>query len=1094
LRRLPIGSQDAILPHKKGSDMRIQDISSFSAVKEAGLVKLLPNRPRIAVGMGTCGNGNGAEGVFHAFSEAIHQRGRDVRLAPAGCFGFCAQEPLVNVWLPGHPLVILRSFQANDVDRLLDDMAAGRIPAGLALCKIEEWDHLTAQVRYGEGFPEIPLWRDIPFFRKQKKIVLRNCGLINPDDIEEYIAVGGYQSLYKVLIDAMPEMVIEQIKASKLRGRGGAGFLTGLKWEFLRKAEGEQKYMICNADEGDPGAYMNRNEIESDPHALLEGMIIGAYVTGATEGIVYVRAEYPLAVHRLRRAIVQARVYGLLGDNILGRGFNFDISLVEGAGAFVCGEETALIASLEGFAGRPRPRPPFPAQKGLWGCPTNINNVETWYNIAPIVAKGPAWFTETGSTKSAGTKVFSLVGKITNTGLVEMPLGTPLKTFVYDVGEGGADGRHIKAVQTGGPSGGCIPQELFDTPVDYETLAQLGSIMGSGGMVVMDEDNCMVDVARYFIEFTHSESCGKCIPCRVGLDKALRILNAFTNGHASRDDLDRLDEMGRMIRDTSLCGLGQSAPNPVLTTMRHFRHEFEDHIRAQRCRAGVCEDLALSPCENSCPLHMNIPRFLQLFQEQRLEDAFLSVVMDNPLPSSTGRVCQHPCDNRCRRHAIDESVNMREVHRYIADSIYDSDRFESLVDRVASCKLQPTDRKVAVVGAGPTGLTAAFYLALLGHDVTAYESNPLPGGMLRYALPEYRLPKSALDREIELIERMGVEFVCDTVIGRDITLNDLDNMYNAVFISIGTWKESWVSLPGTELKGVLPALLFLEAVSKREPLPDGRGSEKAGSEKAGLGRKVVVIGGGNAAIDSARTALRKGADVTVIYRRERKDMPAIKEETNAAEAEGARFIFLAAPHRIVGDEQSNVKAIEVVKTRLGEFDSSGRRKPVNTEEIRRYECDTVILAVGESVDPDFGRGSGLKIKESGAIEVDRFTLETSRNKFYAGGDAITGASNVSNAMGFGKKAARNIDQRLMGAARFDRIMPKFEYSKTPPAQPSDCPRHELAELPARERVLNFNEAMLGLTAQQALDEAGRCLRCDIRENQHGHRVPDLIEV
>ncbi len=1088
--------------------MRIQDISSFSAVKEAGLAKLLPNRPRIAVGMGTCGNGNGAEGVFHAFSEAIHQRGRDVRLAPAGCFGFCAREPLVNVWLPGHPLVILRSFQAHDVDRLLDEMAAGRIPADLALCKIEEWDHLTAQVRYGEGFPEIPLWRDIPFFKNQKKIVLRNCGLINPDDIEEYIAVGGYQSLYKVLIDAMPEMVIEQIKASKLRGRGGAGFLTGLKWEFLRKAEAEQKYIVCNADEGDPGAYMNRNEIESDPHALLEGMIVGAYVTGATEGIVYVRAEYPLAVHRLRRAIDQARIYGLLGDNIMGRGFSFDISLVEGAGAFVCGEETALIASLEGFAGRPRPRPPFPAQKGLWGCPTNINNVETWYNIAPIVAKGPAWFTETGSTKSAGTKVFSLVGKIANTGLVEMPLGTPLKTFIYDVGEGGVDGRHIKAVQTGGPSGGCIPREMFDTPVDYETLAQLGSIMGSGGMVVMDEDNCMVDVARYFIEFTHAESCGKCIPCRVGLDKALRILNAFTNGHASPGDLDRLDELGRMIRDTSLCGLGQSAPNPVLTTMRHFRHEFEDHIRAQRCRAGVCEDLALSPCENSCPLHMNIPRFLQLFQEQRLEDAFVSVVMDNPLPSSTGRVCQHPCDNRCRRHAIDESVNMREVHRYIADSIYDSDHFDSLVDRVASYKLQPTDRKVAVVGAGPTGLTAAFYLALLGHEVTVYETNPMPGGMLRYALPEYRLPKSALDREIELIERMGVEFVCDTVIGRDITLNELDNTYNAVFISIGTWKESWVYLPGTELKGVLPALIFLEAVSKREPAfsertvvgqavspaepVDGRFFHN--SSGSGLGRKVVVIGGGNAAIDSARTALRKGAGVTVIYRRERKDMPAIKEEIDAAEAEGVKFIFLATPHRIVGDEQSNVKAIEIVKTRLGEFDSSGRRKPVPTEEIRRYECDTVILAVGESVDPDFGRGSGLKIKEDGTIEVDRYTLETSRNKFYAGGDAVTGASNVSNAMGLGKKAARKIDRRLMGAARFDRIMPKFDYSKAPPAQPTECPRHELTELPAGERVLNFNEAMLGLTAQQALDEAGRCLRCDIRENQHGHRAADLVEV
>ena len=414
---------------------------------------------------------------------------------------------------------------------------------------------------------------------------------------------------------------------------------------------------------------MNRNEIESDPHALLEGMIIGGYVMGATEGIIYVRAEYPLAVHRLNRAIEQARQYGILGDNILGRGFRFDIQLVEGAGAFVCGEETALIASLEGYAGRPRPRPPFPAQKGLYGKPTNINNVETWYNIAPIVTKGPAWFSETGSTKSAGTKVFSLVGKITNTGLVEMPLGTPLKTFIYDVGEGGGDGKHVKAVQTGGPSGGCIPQEMFDTPVDYETLAQLGSIMGSGGMVVMDEDNCMVDVARYFIEFTHSESCGKCIPCRVGLDKSLRILNAFTRGRAAEA---RPRPPGRDgphdPRHLALRPGPDARPIPLLTTMRHFRHEFEDHIRANRCRAGVCEDLALSPCENSCPLHMNIPRFLQLYKEGRLEDAFEAVVMDNPLPASTGRVCQHPCDNRCRRRALDEAVNMREVHRFIADS------------------------------------------------------------------------------------------------------------------------------------------------------------------------------------------------------------------------------------------------------------------------------------------------------------------------------------------------------------------------------------------------------------------------------------------
>lgn len=1049
---------------------KITDLASFSEAREAGLQKLLPAVPRIAIGMGTCGTGNGAEAVFHAFSDAINQRGLSIRLARTGCFGFCAAEPLVNVWVPGKPLVILQKVQPRDVSAILDDVVAGRVPTELALCRIDQWDHITGTIKYGSGLDSVPLWNEVPFFRGQKKIVLRNCGLISPGEIEEYLAVGGYQALYKVLIDNNPAALIESVKAAKLRGRGGAGFQTGSKWEFLRKAEADRKYIICNADEGDPGAYMNRNEIESDPHSLIEGMLIGGFAMGATEGVIYIRAEYPLAVHRLHSAIQQAEEAGLLGENILGRGFNFQLRMVEGAGAFVCGEETALIQSLEGKAGRPTPRPPYPAQSGLYGKPTNINNVETWYNVAPIVTKGPAWFTETGSAKSPGTKVFSLVGKVNNTGLVEMPLGTPLKTFVYDVGGGCGNGRSVKAVQTGGPSGGCIPQEMFDTPVDYESLAALGSIMGSGGMVVMDEDNCMVDVARYFIEFTHSESCGKCIPCRVGLDRSLYYLNRITAGKGTEADLTQLDDLGRMIRDTSLCGLGQTAPNPVLTTMRHFRHEFEDHIRASRCRAGVCEELALSPCENSCPLHMNIPRFLQLLKEDRLEDAFVSVVLDNPLPASTGRVCQHPCDDRCRRSGIDESVNMREVHRHIADAVYPTELFDKLSARVASLRKQPTGKKCAVVGAGPTGLACAFYLAMLGHEVMVYDSNPDAGGMLRYALPDYRLPKDVLDREIELIRRVGVQFSFNARIPAETSLNDLDSMYDAVFMAIGTWKESWVYLPGTELTGVIPALLFLEAISKQEPVP--------------VGKQVVVIGGGNAAIDSARTALRLGSKVTILYRRERKDMPAIPEETEAAEAEGAQIVFLAAPHRIVGGPDGRVTAIEAERTRLSEYDASGRRKPVPTGEIIRFHCDTVILAVGETVDVDFAKASGLKIKENGLIEVDRYTLETSRPKFFAGGDLITGASNVSNAMGYGKKAARNIDKRLMGVKRWDEIWPQFEYDQTAPAHPSESKRHHVSEIEAAERARSFREATVGLTTVEAMEEACRCLRCDVRNGDH----------
>ena len=681
---------------------RIEDIGVFNSVREAGLSKLLPAVPRIAVGMGTCGRGNGAEGLYHAFAEAIDNSGEDFFLTSVGCFGACCQEPLVNVHVPGQPLLILRQVQASDASRIVHDVIGGKITPDLVYCKIEEWDHITGSIRYGHGYPEVPAWSEVPFFKGQKKIVLRNCGLINPDDVEEYIAVGGYQALYKTLIDAKPEAIVEQIKAAKLRGRGGAGYLTGNKWEFLRKAVADQKFLICNADEGDPGAYMNRNEIESDPHSMIEGMIIGGYVTGATQGIIYVRAEYPLAVHRLRKAIEQAHEYGILGDNILGRGFKFEIELVEGAGAFVCGEETALIASLEGEAGRPRPRPPFPAQKGLWGKPSNINNVETWYNIAPIVTKGPAWFTGPRERRRVrGQKCFPWWARCTARAGRDAPRhhAENVRLRHRRRRRGGKDDQ---VGADGQPSGGCIPHEMFDTPVDYESLAQLGSIMGSGGMVVMDEDNCMVDVARYFIEFTNSESCGKCVPCRVGLNKSLRILNRITTGGGRMQHMETMEELSRYIRDCSLCGLGQSAPNPVMTTMRHFRHEFEDHIVAQRCQAGVCTELALSPCENSCPLHMNIPRFLQLYKEERLDEAFDSVILDNPLPASTGRVCQHPCDERCRRLTMDASVNMREVHRFIADSVLLTDRFEAAAERLAKRALEHTGRKVAIAGASRT--------------------------------------------------------------------------------------------------------------------------------------------------------------------------------------------------------------------------------------------------------------------------------------------------------------------------------------------------------------------------------------------------------
>jgi NADH:ubiquinone oxidoreductase subunit F (NADH-binding)/NAD-dependent dihydropyrimidine dehydrogenase PreA subunit len=438
---------------------------------------------------------------------------------------------------------------------------------------------------------KVPHYKDIPFYSKQQRVVLRNCGYINPEHIEEYIARDGYQALAKALLEMTPEKTLEEVKRSGLRGRGGAGFPTGLKWEFARKAAGDKKYIICNADEGDPGAFMDRSVLEGDPHTLIEGMLIGAYAIGADEGYIYCRAEYPLAIKRLKNAIAQAEEFGLIGDNIMGTDFSFHLHIKEGAGAFVCGEETALMASIEGKRGMPTPRPPFPAQAGLWGKPTNINNVETWANVPRIILNGSDWFSAIGTERSKGTKVFALTGKVKNTGLIEVPMGITIREVVFELGGGILDDKRFKAVQIGGPSGGCLTKEHLDLPVDYESLTAAGAIMGSGGLVVMDEDTCMVDVAKFFLEFTQRESCGKCVPCREGTKQMLLLLEKITKGEGTMEDLETLEELAHMVQRMSLCGLGQTAPNPVLTTLRYFRDEYEAHIRDKKCPAKVCPDL-----------------------------------------------------------------------------------------------------------------------------------------------------------------------------------------------------------------------------------------------------------------------------------------------------------------------------------------------------------------------------------------------------------------------------------------------------------------------------------------------------------------------
>ncbi|AEG15844.1 NADH dehydrogenase (quinone) [Desulfofundulus kuznetsovii DSM 6115] len=521
---------------------------------------------------------SGCQAVKSALEESIDRLGlkREVKVVETGCMGPCDLGPVIVVYPEG---VFYRQLKPADAVEIAEEhLLKGRVVERL-LYKAPE-DGKTAVTS-----------DQIDFFKKQTRIALRNTGIINPESVEEYIARDGYRALGKVLTSMTPEEVIECIKKSGLRGRGGAGFPTGLKWEFSAKAPGKPKYVVCNADEGDPGAFMDRSILEGDPHSVLEAMAICGYAIGANQGYVYVRAEYPLAVQRLSLAIEKAREYGLLGESIFGTGFSFDVEIRVGAGAFVCGEETALLASIEGRRGEPRPRPPFPAQEGLWGKPTVINNVETWANIPPIILNGPEWFASIGTEKSKGTKVFALAGKVNNTGLVEVPMGTTLREIIFDIGGGIPGGKRFKAAQTGGPSGGCIPARYLDVPVDYESLTQLGAIMGSGGLIIMDEDTCMVDLARFFLEFVQDESCGKCSPCRIGTKRMLEIVERITRGEGRDGDIELLEELGHGIKSSALCGLGQTAPNPVLSTIRHFRDEYEAHIYHKKCPAGVCRAL-----------------------------------------------------------------------------------------------------------------------------------------------------------------------------------------------------------------------------------------------------------------------------------------------------------------------------------------------------------------------------------------------------------------------------------------------------------------------------------------------------------------------
>ncbi len=856
----------------------------------------------------------------------------------------------------------------------------------------------------------------------------------------------------------------------KLRGRGGAGFSTGLKWRFARQASGRPKYIICNADEGDPGAFMDRAVLEGDPHAVLEGMLIGAYAMGAEYGYLYVREEYPIAVEHLTLAMEQMKELGLLGENILGQGFHFELSLKMGAGAFVCGEETALMASIEGKRGMPRARPPFPAEAGLDGKPTNINNVETWANVPLIIKNGVDWYGQMGTEKSKGTKIFSLAGKVNNTGLVEVPIGVTIKEVVFDIGGGIPKGRKFKAVQMGGPSGGCVTAQHLSLPIDYDTLQRIGSIMGSGGMVVMDENNCMVEIARFFLSFTQSESCGKCMPCRLGTTQLLEILTQVTQGRGRIEDIDLIRELGDSIMKCSLCGLGQTAPKPVLSTLQYFLKEYEEHILDHRCAGATCDSMVISACQHACPAGIDVPNYVAAIASGRYEEAVEIIRERNPFPAVCGRICVHPCEFKCRRGELDEPVAIRALKRYAADWYF----------RQAPRRNEPfpvtRPQKVAVVGAGPAGLTCAYFLAKMGYGVTVFEAQPVGGGMLGLTVPEFRLPKAVIQAEIDYIESCGVEIRYNSPIDARHTVNDLlKEGYQAVFIGAGAQASKRIGIPGEDegIEGLLYGLSFLTDV-------------KSG-KKVRLRGKVVVVGGGNVAVDVARTAFRVGAEEVQIFCLEsREEMPAWEKEVEEALEEGIVINPSWGPKKIV-QENGRVRGIEFLRC-VSVFDAEGRFHPSFDEETRQFvETEAVIISIGQAPDISFLTKDGqLEMALwRGNLRVDENTLSTNIPGVFAGGDFTTGPTFVIRAIASGRRAALAINGYIQG----EKGRLKIVDEKSPlhldqglaleEESTDEKPRAKLAMERPEERTRDFREVEKGFSEEEAWYEAKRCLRCDL---------------
>ncbi len=1035
---------------------KLTSISDLQQVRRQRLADKDVDKPRLVVCAGTACQAGGSNRVMRVLKRQLIERGLvdKIGLRITGCHGFCEMGPFVLVQPQG---AFYSKVTVEDAPRIIDAVLAGTYAEDLLYC-----DPVTGEKAYRHD--------DIPFFKTQQRTLLGKNEKLDPIRLFNYIDNGGYQALEKALGEMKPEQIVDEVTRSKLRGRGGGGFSTGTKWRLAAEQDGSKgKYVVCNADEGDPGAYMDRSILEGNPHSVIEGMIIGGIAMGATTGFVFVRHEYPLAIKNTIIALRMAHDQGLLGDDILGTGVNFDIEIVQSAGAFVYDEETALIRTIEGFMGEPRQRPPYPIVRGINDRPTCINNVETWANIPEVIVNGADEYAKIGTKDSTGTKVFSVVGKIRNTGLVEVPMGISIKEIVHDIGGGPVDGGRIKAVQIGGPSGGCIPHWRFDLPVDYDSLTEAGAIMGSGGMIVMDDSTCMVDVAKYFMSFLKDESCGKCFTCRKGTQRMYEILDDITCGRGTLEQLQLLEDLAHVVRDTTMCGLGQSAPNPVLSTLRYFRDEYERHIIDKRCDAFVCKELVGAPCQSACPVGTEAWRYVAHIAQGEYEEAYQAIRQHNPFPSVCARVCDHKCEQRCRLGTSgDDPVAIRALKRFVTERV-DPSVFKPERESPGTGK----GRRVAVVGAGPAGLSAAHYLSLKGYKVTIHEADTKPGGMLLAGVPSYRLPRETLQKEIDALIDDNVTLTCSSSLGRDFTLDSLmSDGFEAVFLGLGAHHSRTMRVDGEDVSGCYPSMEFLKAWNLR-------------GEKL-AGRRVGVIGGGNSALDAARVALRQPdvESVTIYYRRTRHEMPAFEEEIEAALEEGVKLELLVSPVKIHAAD-GRLKSLELIQNKLGDVDASGRRRPVpEPGSEHQVELDTLIVAISEQLEPFDLKGSdGVELTKWGSLEASSGTLATGRKGVFAAGDAVTGPNTVIDAIAAGKKAAVMIDRFLCGQQLDQPLEPRppMRYIPRPEGVAEMAPacRAHAATVAMAERVAGFTEVELALSERDAMDESMRCLRCDL---------------